>query len=140
MFFPANIGNKSLKGYFCDVKTCCLLLGWCAIALAIAGIFLPLLPTTPFLLVAAWAFYRSSPQNYRRLMQHPQLGPYIRNFREHRAIPLHAKLWSVGLIWTTILYCVFRVVDDWWWAQSGLLVLAAALTWHILSFATLRRR
>lgn len=107
--------------------------------LALAGIFLPLLPTTPFLLTAAWAFYRSSPALYRRLMEHPRLGPYIRNFREHRAIPLHVKVWSVGLIWLTILYCVFRVVDGWWWAQSGLLALAAALTWHILSFATLRR-
>lgn len=139
MFSPANIGNKSLKNYFYGVKTCYLILGWCAMGLALAGIFLPLLPTTPFLLAAAWAFYRSSPALYRRLMEHPRLGPYIRNFREHRAIPLHVKVWSVGLIWLTILYCVFRVVDGWWWAQSGLLALAAALTWHILSFATLRR-
>ena len=68
------------------------------------------------------------------------LGPYIRNFRENRAIPLQAKIVSVSLIWLTMGYCIFRVVDAWWWAQLGLFLLAVGTSWHILSFATLRKK
>ena len=108
------------------------------LVLGVVGIFVPLLPTTPFLLLA-WAFCRSSPRLYDRLLAHPCLGAYVRNFREYRAIPLRAKIISVTLIWATLLYCIFGVVRAWWWAQAGLLLLAVGLTWHILSYATLRR-
>ena len=115
------------------------ILGCAAFVLGVVGIFVPLLPTTPFLLLAAWAFCRSSPRLYDRLLAHPCLGAYVRNFREYRAIPLRAKIISVTLIWATLLYCIFGVVRAWWWAQAGLLLLAVGLTWHILSYATLRR-
>ena len=90
------------------------------LVLGVVGIFVPLLPTTPFLLLAAWAFCRSSPRLYDRLLAHPCLGAYVRNFREYRAIPLRAKIISVTLIWATLLYCIFGVVRAWWWAQAGL--------------------
>ena len=116
-----------------------ILFGWAMLVLGVVGIFVPLLPTTPFLLLAAWAFCRSSPRLYDRLLAHPCLGAYVRNFREYRAIPLRAKIISVTLIWATLLYCIFGVVRAWWWAQAGLLLLAVGRTWHILSYATLRR-
>ena len=72
-------------------------------------------------------------------MQHPKFGPYIRNFRENRAIPLHVKVVSVALVWLTILLCVFVVVEQWWWAQLLLLALAVAISWHILSYKTLKK-
>ena len=106
--------------------------------LGVAGIFLPLLPTTPFLLLAAWLFVRSSPRLYDWLMSHPRLGEYIRNFREERAIPLRVKIVSVSLIWLTIGFCIVSVVAEWWWAQVALAVLAAAISWHILSYDTLK--
>ena len=61
-------------------------------------------------------------------------------FRENRAIPLQAKIVSVSLIWLTMGYCIFRVVDAWWWAQLGLFLLAVGTSWHILSFATLKKK
>lgn len=128
---PAGGSRLSRAGY--------ILFGWAMLVLGVVGIFVPLLPTTPFLLLAAWAFCRSSPRLYDRLLAHPCLGAYVRNFREYRAIPLHAKIISVTLIWATLLYCIFGVVRAWWWAQAGLLLLAVGLTWHILSYATLRR-
>ena len=67
-------------------------LGCIAFALGIVGIFVPLLPTTPFLLLAAALWVRSSPRLYAWLLAHPRLGVYIRNFREKRAIPLRAKV------------------------------------------------
>jgi uncharacterized membrane protein YbaN (DUF454 family) len=77
-------------------------LGWqslalCSIGAGTAGIFLPLLPTTPFLLVAAWAASRSSPELHRWLHEHPHLGSYLRAWREERAIPRRAKYVALSL-------------------------------------------
>ena len=125
--------------YFCSVKTLFVVLGALSLLLGLVGIFVPLLPTTPFLLLAAALWVRSSPRLYAWLLAHRRLGPYIRNFRENRAIPLRAKILSVTLLWATLLYCIFFVVAEWWWAQLALLAVAVGVTWHILSFATLRK-
>lgn len=122
------------------MKTLLSFLGIVSLALGIAGIFLPLLPTTPFLLLSAWLFMRSSPRLYSWLTNHPRLGPYIRNFRENRAIPLRVKVVAVTTVWLTIGFCIFAVVDEWWWAQAAMALLAAGITWHILSYATQKGR
>ena len=122
------------------MKTLGAILGSFFLGLGIVGVFVPLLPTTPFLLLAAALYVRSSPRLYAWLLNQKHLGPYIRNFREIRAIPLQAKIVSVALIWLTMGYCIFRVVDAWWWAQLGLFLLAVGTSWHILSFATLRKK
>lgn len=114
-----------------------ILLGSLSLVLAVVGIFLPLLPTTPLLLLAAALYLRSSPHLYEWLLNHKYLGSYIRNFREHRAIPLRAKIVSVALIWITLLYCALWVVPQ-IWIKILLIGLAVALTIHILSFKTLR--
>ncbi len=125
------------NNYFCGVKIFLTILGLVSFALAVAGIFLPLLPTTPLLLLAAWCFVHSSPRLYEWLMQHPKFGPYIRNFRENKAIPLHVKVVSITLIWLTIGFCIFAVVDEHLWAQIAMFALATAISWHILSYKTL---
>ena len=99
-------------------------LGILSCALGVIGIFVPLLPTTPFLLLSAALLFRSSPRLYNRLLNHPQLGPYIRNFREHKAIPLRVKIISVSLVWITILHAVIFLLDH-WVLESLLLLLAA---------------
>ena len=70
------------------MKTVCIILGTVSLALGIIGIFLPLLPTTPFLLLTAALYFRGSPRLYQWLLNHKCLGPYIRSFRENKAIPL----------------------------------------------------
>lgn len=124
---------------FCTVKIFLAILGCAAFVLGVVGIFVPLLPTTPFLLLAAALWVRSSPRLYEWLLAHRCFGGYIRNFRENRAIPLRAKVVSIALMWGTMLYCIFGLLDGWWWAQVGLLAVAVGVTWHILSFATLRK-
>lgn len=136
---PFSFAAARSFSYFCVVKTLFVVLGALSLLLGLVGIFVPLLPTTPFLLLAAALWVRSSPRLYAWLLAHRRLGPYIRNFRENRAIPLHAKIVSVTLLWATLLYCIFFVVEEWWWAQLALLAVAVGVTWHILSFATLRR-
>ncbi|MBQ8607174.1 MAG: YbaN family protein [Bacteroidaceae bacterium] len=114
-----------------------IILGSICLALGIIGIFLPLLPTTPFLLLAAALYFRSSPRLYNWLLEHKQLGPYIRNFREHKAIPLRVKIVSVSLVWITLLYCTFFIVP-YFGLKVFLPVLAFGISWHILSYKTLK--
>lgn len=117
-----------------------IIAGSITLGLGVLGIFLPMLPTTPFLLLSAAAWLKASPKLYAWLLNHRVFGEYIRNYREHRAIPLRAKVVSVSLIWLTIGYCIFAVVDRWWWAQVLMALLAAAISWHILSFKTLKKQ
>lgn len=70
--------------------------GATALALGVLGLFLPLLPTTPFVLLAAFCFTRGSPRWERWLLGHPRFGPLVRDWRARRAIPLRAK----RLAWT----------------------------------------
>ena len=68
-----------------------LLAGGVCLLLGIAGIFLPLLPTTPFVLLAAACFSRGSTRCEAWLLNHPRFGPMVRDWRQHRAVPLRAK-------------------------------------------------
>ena len=116
-----------------------VVLGGISLGLGIAGIFLPVLPTTPFLLLTAALWLRGSPRLYDRLMAYPCLGPYIRNFRENRAITLRTKIVSVTMLWATILLSAFLAVHA-WWLRGLLIAIAAGVTWHILSFKTLKNK
>ena len=125
----ANIA--SMKIFYTVTGTISLVLG-------IIGIFVPLLPTTPFLLLSAAFYFRGSPRLYRWLIQQKQLGPYIKNFREYRAIPLRAKIISLSLIWITLSYCIFQIAP-YLWLKIILLAIAIGTTWHILSYKTLKK-
>ncbi len=122
------------------MKTLYAILGGISLGLGIAGIFLPVLPTTPFLLLSAALWFKASPRLYEWLINHRIFGEYIRNFRENRAIPLHAKIISVSLLWLTLGGCFFTVGAGRWWLQLMFAVLAIGVTIHILSYATLRRK
>ena len=83
-----------------------LTLGLLSTACGIAGIVLPLVPTTPFILLAAFAFARSSPRLHDWLVTHPRLGPPINGWRTHRAISRHAKTTSVAVMVMTLALSV----------------------------------
>lgn len=119
------------------MKILLVVLGLLSLGLGILGIFLPVLPTTPLLLLAAALFLRSSRPLYDWLMNHPRLGPYIRNFMEHKAIPLKIKILSVSMVWLTLLNCAIFVAEHWAF-RLFFVILAVAITAHILSYKTLR--
>lgn len=119
------------------MKAIYILLGSISLMLGVIGIFVPLLPTTPFLLLSAALYFRGSPYLYEWLINHKRLGTYIRNFREHRAIPLRGKVLSVGLLWTTITISAFCFVAL-WWVRILLFCIAIGVSIHILSFKTLK--
>ena len=112
------------------------LLGLISLGLGILGIFLPVLPTTPLLLLAAALFLRSSKPLYEWLMNHPRLGPYITDFMVHKSIPFRVKVISVSMLWITLLYCAVCVAEHWAF-RLFFIVLAIAITIHILSYKTL---
>jgi len=81
-----------------------IVIGGLAVLLGVIGIFLPLLPTTPFLLVAAWAFAKSSPRLEHWLVTHPRLGPPLRDWRERGAIPARAKVIAIAAMAASLAY------------------------------------
>lgn len=119
------------------MKILLTILGLVSLGLGILGAFLPVLPTTPLLLLAAALFLRSNQRLYDWLMNHPRLGTYIRNFLEHKAIPLRVKVVSVSLVWITLINCAVFVAEHWLF-RLFFIVLAAAVTTHILSYKTLK--
>lgn len=70
--------------------------GWTFLVLAIIGAALPVMPTVPFLLVAAWAFSKSSPALRERIRQDPRYGKVIRDWQDRGVVPRMAKIWAVG--------------------------------------------
>ena len=119
------------------MKTLYIVLGSISLGLGILGIFLPLLPTPPFLLLTAALYFKGSPRLYNWLLNHRHFGPYIRNFRENKAIPLRAKIISLVLMWGTMLYCIFFLIP-FLWVKILLGLVATGVTYHILSFKTLK--
>ena len=115
-----------------------LFLGILSLVLGVVGVFLPVLPTTPFLLLSATLFLRSSQRLYDWLLSHPYLGEYIRNFKEHKAIPLRVKVVSVSLVWITLLYCALFVARE-WWMSAMFIAIALGVSIHILHYKTLRK-
>ncbi|HCM05311.1 MAG TPA: DUF454 domain-containing protein [Oceanospirillales bacterium] len=80
------------------LKILLIVLGWLSVVLGFIGIFLPVMPTTPFLLLAAACFVRTSPKFYGWLVGHPKLGKYLLYYLEGKGIPLKAKFYSIGLM------------------------------------------
>ncbi len=114
------------------MKVLLLFLGTLCLVLAIVGIFVPVLPTTPLLLLTAYCYYRSSERMYTWLMSHPHLGPYIKNFREHRIIPRRVKVYILILLWSSLLFCAY--ILDPLWLKGLMMAIAIGVTWHILSY------
>ncbi len=107
----------------------CLILGT-------IGIFLPILPTTVFFLLAAAAFARSSDRLYKWIMEHRFFGRFIRNYRLYHAVPLSSKIVSVAFLLLTIGASVIFAVQL-WWLRALMLLIAIGVSWHILALKTL---
>ena len=115
-----------------------ILAGNVFMVLGILGILLPLLPTTPFLLLAAACYFRSSERFYNWLMNNKWLGNYIKNYREKKSIPLKVKVLTLSILWLTIGYSVFFVVNI-LLLRVILILIAIGVTIHVLSIRTLEQ-
>lgn len=102
-----------------------IILGWVSVVLATLGVVLPLLPTTPFLLLAAWCFARSSPRFHYWLLYRSWFGSYLRHWQEHRALPPGAKGKAVLVILITFAISLYFV--PLWWIRVLLLCIMLGL-------------
>ena len=115
-----------------------IILGFICVAFGVLGIFLPVLPTTPFLLLAAWLFAKSSDKLYNKLLENKYVGNYIKNFREHRSIPMPTKIFAISMIWISIGISVVFAVKI-LWVKIVMISIATIVTAYILSFKTKRQ-
>ncbi len=106
--------------------------------LGIVGIFLPLLPTTPFLLLAAACYARSSKRFYDWLLNNKRFGRYIKNYREGKGISLKVKVVTICLLWLTIAISALVIHDL--FIAIILMLVAVGVTLHILTIRTLKNR
>jgi len=113
--------------------------GFLFFGLGVVGVFLPLLPTTPFLLLAAACFARSSERFYRWLLGNRWFGAYVRNYREGRGIPAKVKIFSVALLWVAILLSAAFAVSN-LIVRIILVGIGAAVTVHIACIRPRGRR
>ena len=111
--------------------------GTLCVALGVIGIFLPLMPTTVFLLMAAACYARSSEKFYQRLLNQRYLGSYIRNHREGRGMKRRDKAVTLVLLWAgigaTIIFSVHSL-----WVRLILLGIATAVTVHVAKIPAFR--
>ena len=108
------------------MKVLFLSIGFLSLGLGIVGIFLPLLPTTPFLILSAICFSKASPRLHHWLLSHPKFGPSIVAWQTRRVIPLKAKLLATVLLVPTILFATI-VGERPLWARAVMLSVAAGV-------------
>ena len=112
--------------------------GTLLVGLGIVGIFVPVLPTTPFLLLAAACYARSSPRFYHWLLYNRWFGNYIRNYRQRKGVPLKVKVLIITLLWVTIGASVIFAVQA-LLIRIILILIAIGVSIHVLSLKTLKQ-
>lgn len=117
-------------------RTLLIVIGTLCVALGALGLFLPVLPTTPFLLLATVLYARSSERFYNWLMTNRWFGEYIRNYREGKGIPIKQKALTLLLLWLTIGYAAWFVLSL-WWAKLILVGIAVGVTVHLARARTM---
>jgi len=129
--------SKNRNPYNNFKKWLLILAGTISLALGTIGVIVPLLPTTPFLLITAACYIRSSDRLYRWLMNHRVYGKFLHNYLENKAIALNVKIGSISLLWVTVMSSAFFFISL-TWIRVLLFIIALAVTIHIFSFKTIR--
>jgi len=113
--------------------------GSVSLALGTIGIVLPLLPTTPLLLLALACYCRSSKRMTKWVLSNKYFGSYIRRYKEGKGIPIKTKIVALAALWITISYSAFFIVNIWWIVQLILFAIAIAVSIHIIRLPTYRQ-
>jgi uncharacterized membrane protein YbaN (DUF454 family) len=112
------------------VRICLIILGWISIILGVAGVFLPLLPTTPFILLAAWCFAKSSTRFHHWLITHPYLGTIVKTWESGSPLPPKVRNRILLFMWLGML---FSMIIVWrFWATFMLCAIGVLVSIYIL--------
>lgn len=115
-----------------------IIAGTIFVGLGVVGMVVPLLPTTPFLLLAAFCYVRSSPRLHSALLNNRWVGSYIRNYLEGKGIPLKTKILALALLWAAIILSAVFATDR-LIVRTLLVVIAIAVTIHICRVKTIKQ-
>lgn len=118
-------------------KVLFLALGLLSLVMAILGIFLPLLPTTPFLLLSAYLFAKSSTKLYNWLLRTKYFGKIIKDYKAQEGVAPGIKVFALIFLWTTILATILFFFSP-WYLDLILILIASLVSYHILKLKTLK--
>ena len=123
-----------MKGFSRNMLILC---GWLCVALGFIGVFLPVMPTTIFLILAAWCFTRSSERLHAWLIEHPLLGPYIRDYLSGEGMPMRAKVVALALMWAACVGSAIVVIPV---LAGDIAVIGCAVAGSVMILRTPTRR
>ena len=112
--------------------------GTISLGFGTVGVFLPIMPTTPFLLLSAACYYKGSERMHRWLLNNELFGSYIRNYKEGRGISLTSKVFTILLLWVAICFSTLLIVNN-RILQIVLFAIAIAVTIHVINLPTFRK-
>ena len=118
------------------VRSLLFIAGTITLILGAIGIVLPILPTTPFLLLSLACYLRSSERMTHWMLNNKYFGKYIKNYKEGKGIPLKTKIFAIIVLWVTIGYAIYIVPI--WIAQLSMFIIAVAVTTHLIRVPTYR--
>lgn len=114
-----------------------IIIGTLSLILGIIGMFLPVLPTTPFLLLSSFCYLRSSQRLYRWLMTRKVIGAYIYNYITYKSVPRRTKVFSIIFLWTTLI--VSMILIGHWHVNVFLILVGIGVTIHLLKLKTIEK-
>lgn len=133
MKLPVTDHNPKVKSK--SLRIVLVASGILSAGLGCVGLFVPLLPTTPFLLLSAACFARSSDRFYNKLINNKQLGIYIKNYLEKKGVPLRVKLTAIAFLWSGITLAIVCATED-IIIRVILVVIAVSVTFHLVRLKT----
>ena len=116
-------------------KTIYIFFGTLSLILGVAGIFIPVLPTTPLLLLASVCYLRSSKTMYNWLINNKMLGKYIYCYMNYKAIPKTTKIGAIIFLWLTLSISILLMQSM--YIKMFLVLVGIAVTWHVITIKTL---
>jgi hypothetical protein len=124
------MGNKIKKCLFIIVGTISLMLG-------ITGLFIPVLPTTPFLLLSSFCYMKSSKKLYHWLMTRKVIGTYLSNYITYKAVPKNTKIFSIIFLWITL--SISMILIHHWYVRVFLILVGIGVSIHLLTLKTIKK-
>jgi len=119
-------------------KLLLIIAGTLAVTLGTIGVFVPLLPTTPFLLIASYCFVRSSKKLHNLLMNHPLFGKYLQHYIKYRAVTKFTKIISISTLW--IMIAISVVMIEYLYARIVLVIVLICVITHLGMLKVMERK
>lgn len=130
-----NDSGSKIKALPTFYRYAYLVSGVLLVIIGVIGIFLPVLPTTIFLILASACFVKSSPRANEWLRNHKILGMYIKNYQDKAGLTIKTKIFNIAFLWVMILSSAFLFTED-FYIRLLLLAIALGVTIHLLMIKT----